>query len=98
MMDHADEARRERLEEEVRRLWRERDPAAYVTSRLRPGGLIDLTVVSHAFEGLDGLEREAAFWPVFAHVPSSDLVRMTYCALLTPDEERQLHYNAPPEQ
>lgn len=75
-----------RLEEVVRQGWRERDPEVQVSSVLRDGNKIDMTVISKLFEGLEGRDREACFWPVFDPVPKYDLVYMTYCLLLTPEE------------
>ena len=75
-----------RLEEVVRQGWKARDPEAQVTSVLRDGDKIDMTVISAAFAGLEGREREARFWPVFDPVPKYDLLYMTCCLLLTPDE------------
>ena len=83
------ESLRERLEHLLQEGWRDRDPAVRITSALRPDGKIDIRVVSQVFEGMDGLEREACFWPLFASVPKPDLVRMTYCLLLTPGEVRR---------
>ena len=75
-----------RLEEVVRQGWSERDPDVRVSSVLRDGNKIDMTVISKRFEGLEGRDREASFWPVFEPIPKYDLVYMTYCLLLTPDE------------
>ena len=75
-----------RLEEVVRQGWRERDPDVQVSSVLRDGNKIDMTVISKLFAGLEGREREALFWPVFDPVPKYDLLYMTYCLLLTPEE------------
>jgi hypothetical protein len=75
-----------RLEEVVRQGWRERDPEVQVSSVLRDGNKIDMTVISTQFAGLEGRDREARFWPVFDPVPKYDLVYMTYCLLLTPEE------------
>ncbi len=86
-MDRNDvEALRERLESLLRQGMDQRDPAATITGILRPDGKLDVTVVSEVFEGMDALEREALVWPLFASVPKPDLVRMTYCLLLTPGE------------
>ncbi len=74
------------LEEVVREGWRERDPEVQVSSVLREGNKIDMTVVSQEFAGHNGREREALLWPVFAPVPKYDLIYMTYCLLLTPEE------------
>lgn len=78
-----------RLEEVVRQGWGTRDPQAQVTSVLRDGNKIDMTVVSKLFAGMEWREREAAFWPVFAAVPKYDLLYMTCCLLLTPEEAAQ---------
>ena len=75
-----------RLEAVVWQGWVERDPAVQITSVLRDGNKIDMTVVSKLFMGLEGREREAAFWPVFDPLPKYDLLYMTYCLLLTPEE------------
>jgi hypothetical protein len=88
------EARRARLEALIRARWGEQDPDARIASTLRSDNKIDVTVVSRLFEEKDGLEREAFFWPVFASVPRSDLIYMTYCLLLTPEEAAR-HFAAP---
>jgi len=75
-----------RLEEVVRQGWGNRDPEVQVSSVLRDGNKIDMTVVSKLFAGLEWREREAAFWPVFDPVPKYDLLYMTCCLLLTPEE------------
>ena len=77
---------RERLETLVREEWQKRDPDAEVFSTMRGPNKIDMRVVSHLFEGKDGLEREAFFYPVFETVPKTDMLYMTYCLLLTPQE------------
>ena len=91
MESEQSEALRRRLEDLVRERWGEQDPAVQVSSVLRAGGKIDMTVISDLFAGKDGLEREAFFWPVFDPVPKSELIYMTYCLLLTP-EEASLHF------
>ncbi len=88
------QARQNRLEQIVRERWGEQDPAVVVTSSLRDDGKVDMVVVSRLFEGKDGLEREACFWPAFASVPKSDLIYMTYCLLLTPEEAAR-HFAEP---
>jgi hypothetical protein len=85
--------RRTRLEALLRERLNELDSDARVQSSLRPDGKIDISVVSVLFEGKDSREREALFWPVFDPVPKSDLIHMTYCLLLTP-EEAQLQFDA----
>lgn len=86
-MDMAEvEALRERLDTLVRERWSLRDPDVQVSSALREDHKIDMRVVSHLFEGRDGLEREALFYPVFDPVPKTDMLHMTYCLLLTPQE------------
>ena len=75
-----------RLEAVVWQGWVERDPAVQITSVLRDGNKIDMTVVSKLFAGLEGRDREAFFWPVFDPIPKYDLLYMTYCLLLTPEE------------
>jgi len=82
-----------RLEEVVRQGWQERDPDVQVSSVLRDGNKIDMTVISKRFAGLEWREREAAFWPVFDPVPKYDLLYMTCCLLLTPEEAK--HINPP---
>src|SRR5690349_20050728 len=94
MEKSAREALQARLEQRVREQWQREDPELRVSSRLRPDGKIDMTVVSRLFAGKDGLEREAFFWPTFADVPDSELISMTYCLLLTP-EEAERHFAAP---
>ena len=54
------------------------------SAHLRGPTQIDMRVVSRLFEGKDGLEREALFYPVFETVPKTDMLHMTYCLLLTP--------------
>lgn len=88
------DALRGRLEQLVRERWRSQDPDVRVSTRLREDGKIDMTVVSERFAGKDGLEREAFFWPVFDPVPRDDLVQMTYCLLLTPEEAAR-HFATP---
>jgi hypothetical protein len=79
-----------RLEEVVRQGWQERDPDVQVSSVLRDGNKIDMTVISKLFAGLEGRERDAEFWPVFEPVPKYDLIYMTYCLLLTPEEASRI--------
>ena len=86
------ETRRQRLEATVRDEWGRRDPEGRVASTLRPDGKVDLRVVSTRFKTLDDRDREALFWPVFESVPREDLIYMTYCLLLTPEEEA-LHFS-----
>ncbi len=77
---------RERLETLVRERWGENDPDVEVSTTLRKDNKIDMRVVSRLFEGKDGLEREAFFYPVFDPVPKTEMLHMTYCLLLTPQE------------
>lgn len=77
---------RGRLETLILARWKDFDPSAKVTSKLREDGKIDFTVISERFASMDGLQREAFFWQSFKEVPKSDLVRMTYGLLMTPDE------------
>ena len=79
-----------RLEEVVRQGWGLRDPNVQVSSVLRDGNKIDMTVISELFSGLEGREREAFFWPVFDPLPKYDLLYMTYCLLLTPEEAARI--------
>lgn len=80
------EALRQQLEALVLSYWQRQDADIQVFSALKPDGKIDMRVVSRLFEGKDGLEREAFFYPVFDPVPKTDMMRMTYCLLLTPAE------------
>ena len=80
------EALRERLETLVRERWGANDPDVQVSTNLRRDNKIDMQVVSRLFEGRDGLEREAFFYPVFDPVPKTEMLHMTYCLLLTPQE------------
>ena len=66
--------------------WGAKDPEVVVNSRLRPDGKVDITVISREFEEKGGLEREALFWPVFDPVPKPEMIYLTYCLLLTPNE------------
>ncbi len=75
-----------RLETLVREEWGLHDPDALVSTTLRGDNKIDMKVVSRLFEGKDGLEREAFFYPVFDPVPKTEMLHMTYCLLLTPHE------------
>jgi hypothetical protein len=83
-----------RLEQLIRERWSVLDPEVVVSSRLREGMKIDITVISRSFEGKDDLERSASFWPVFEPVPRSELIYMTYCLLLTPEEAAD-YFTAP---
>ena len=77
---------RERLETLVRERWGKEDPDVEVSTTLRDDAKIDMRVVSRLFEGKDGLEWEAFFYPVFDPVPKTEMLHMTYCLLLTPRE------------
>ena len=90
------QARLERLTGIVREAWGAVDADAEVSGTLRQDGKVDLRVVSRSFEGKGGLEREAFFWPAFESVPKSELIYMTYCLLLTPDEALR-HFTSPEE-
>ena len=90
--DETAQALQAKLENTARTEWGRRDPAVQVASVLHGDGKVDLTVVSALFEGRDGSEREADFWPVFAALPRSELVRMTYCLLVTPGEAARLGF------
>ena len=81
--------RQQRLERLLSERWCEQDPDAVVRSSVRPDGKVDITVVSSLFEGRDSREREGIFWPVFDPVPKSELIYMTYCLLLTPEESNR---------
>ena len=80
---------RGRLETLIRTEWKVFDPFATVTSKLHEDGKIDFTVISEHFENMDGLQREAFFWRSFKDVPKTDLVRMTYGLLMTPEEAKK---------
>ncbi len=82
----APETLRGRLEALITAKWKDFDPSARVTSKLREDGKIDFTVISERFASMDGLQREAFFWQSFTDIPKTDLVRMTYGLLMTPDE------------
>jgi len=84
--------RRAGLEALLRERLNELDSDAQVRFAIRPDGKVDITVVSVLFEGKDSREREALFWPVFDPVPKSELIHLTYCLLLTPEEAR-LQFN-----
>lgn len=88
--------RLERLLEVIKETWGEKDSDAEYHGVLRPKGLVDLTVISPKFEGLDGLERESLFWRAFDGVPRDLLVYMTYCLLLTPAEAKRHFANQSP--
>ncbi len=82
-----------RLEDLVRQCVTAWDPEAEVRAATRPDGKVDITVVSRRFEGRDSREREADFWPALEPVPKSEMVYLTYCLLLTPEEaERSFSY------
>lgn len=86
-MDRTDvEALRVRLETLVRENWGPSDKELQVLSILRTDNKIDMRIISPLFEGKDGLEREAFFYPVFAPIPKTEMLHMTYCLLLTPEE------------
>ena len=90
-MDRTDiEALRIRLETLVRENWGPKDTDLQVFSTLRTDNKIDMRIVSPLFEGKDGLEREAFFYPVFAPIPKTEMLYMTYCLLLTPEEEARV--------
>ncbi len=86
------ESRLERLVTIVREEWGARDADAEVRGTLHGDGKADITVISQLFADKDGLEREAFFWPAFESVPKSELIYMTYCLLLTP-EEAERHFS-----
>ena len=88
-MDMAEvEALRERLDTLVRERWSLRDPDVQVSSALREDHKIDMRVVSHLFEGRDGLEREALFYPVFDPVPQDRHAAHDVLPVLTPRRPR----------
>ncbi|HLJ55639.1 MAG TPA: hypothetical protein VKT77_11420 [Chthonomonadaceae bacterium] len=73
------------------------DPDAAVRAETRPDGKLDLTVISRRFEGKDSREREEEFWPALHSIPKADMVHLTYCLLLTPEEaERSFGPAQPP--
>lgn len=65
------------------------DPEATVRSVARPDGMLDVTIISRRFEGLDSRDREEAFWPALDPIAKADMVYLTYCLLLTSEEARQ---------
>ena len=83
------EGLREKLETLILAEWKVFDPFARVTSKLREDGKIDFTIISERFASMDGLQREAFFWQSFKDVPKTDLVRMTYGLLMTPEEAKR---------
>lgn len=83
-----------RMEDAIRDAWSAQDPELHVSSLLHTDNKIDVTVISSLFEGKDGLEREAFFWPTFRSFSRSDLIVMTYCLLLTPGEAAR-HFTHP---
>ena len=48
--------------------------------------MTDITVVSQRFEGFDSRDREKIFWPVLDDITKSEMLHLTYCLLLTPEE------------
>jgi len=78
--------RQSRLDALIRECLAEWDPEAIVRSAIRPDGKLDITVISGRFEGRDSREREADFWPALDPVPKPEMVYLTYCLLLTPEE------------
>ena len=87
--------RQARLAELIRAGLAEWDAEAVVRSTVRPDGKIDTTVVSRRFEGRDSREREADFWPALDPVPKSEMVYLTYCLLLTPEEAERSFSETP---
>ena len=86
-MDRTDiEALRVQLETLVHQSWGQKDADVQVFSTLRVDDKIDMRIISCLFEGKDGLEREAFFYPVFAPIAKTEMLHMTYCLLLTPEE------------
>lgn len=78
--------RQGRLVQQIRACVEQWDPNAEVRAVIRPDRLVDLTVVSRRFEGRDSRDREADFWPALESVPKAEMVYLTYCLLLTPEE------------
>ena len=78
--------RQARLEASMRAAVTEWDIEAEIRCALRPDGKMDFTVISRRFEGSDDREREAGFWPALDPLPKSDMVYLTFCLLLTPEE------------
>jgi hypothetical protein len=91
----ADE-RRGRLQDLIRASVAAWDSDAEVRASARPDGKIDMTIVSCRFEGLDSRDREASFWPALDPVPKSEMVYLTYCLLLTPEEAERSFSGATP--
>ena len=78
--------RQARLEASMRAAVAEWDAGAEVRCALRPDGKMDFTVISRRFEGSDDREREADFWLALDPLPKSEMVYLTFCLLLTPEE------------
>jgi len=84
-----------RLAEQIRACVEAWDRDATVRTGIRPDGKLDITVISCRFEGMDSREREAQFWVALDPVPEIEMVYLTYCLLLTPQEaEREFSENA----
>jgi len=97
-MDKTDiEALRAQLETLVYQSWSQKDADVQVFSTLRADNKIDMRIISHLFEGKDGLEREALFYPVFAPIAKTEMLHMTYCLLLTPEEAARV-FEAPTQR
>ena len=77
------------VEETLLERFRLLDPGAYLINSGHHNGKIDLTVVSTLFEGMDSSDREGLVWPMLRDLPEQDLLRMTYCLFLTPEEAAQ---------
>jgi hypothetical protein len=88
-------SRQARLDALIRECLAKWDPEAIVRSAIRPDGKLDITVVSRRFEGRDSREREADFWPALDLVPKPEMVYLTYCLLLTPEEAERSFGVAP---
>jgi hypothetical protein len=82
-------AHTERLLELIRSCAEAWDASATVRSVVRPDGKLDLIVTSSRFEGMDSREREAEFWLTLDPLPQTEMVYLTYCLLLTPQEAKQ---------
>ena len=69
--------------------WREQDPGVVIRTRERADGLLDLTVVTRLFEGMEAFEREPLLWSALRDLTRYDAIHLTYSLLLTPSESVQ---------
>ena len=89
--EHSSELLIDRLREGVR-AW---DASTTTRTVILPSGLIDVTVVSSRFQGLNSREREEIFWPALDSIPKPQMIHLTYCLLLSPDEAAESFSDLP---